>query len=89
MGPFLIGIVNLAFEIFSLLILARIVVSWLNLNPYNPIVQFLHNTTEPILAPVRRLLPATGMIDFSPMVVLIAALILQRVVVQILANLLF
>jgi YggT family protein len=88
-GPFLIGIVNLAFEIFSLLILARIVVSWLNLNPYNPIVQFLHNTTEPILAPVRRLLPATGMIDFSPMVVLIAALILQRVVVQILANLLF
>jgi len=69
--------------LFSLLILARILMSWLQPDPYNPIVQFLHNTTEPFLAPVRRVLPPTGMFDLSPVVVLILAQVLGAILIQI------
>jgi YggT family protein len=85
----LIAFINIAFTVFSLLILARIVVSWLNLDPYNQVVQFLHNTTEPILAPVRRVIPPMGMMDLSPMVVLIWAIFLERVLVALISSLFF
>ena len=78
----MIQIVNLVFQLFELLILARVLLSWINASPYNPVVQFLHNVTEPFLAPVRRILPPTGMFDLSPIVVLIAALVIQRVIIQ-------
>ncbi len=87
MARLLIDIINIAFELFSLLLLARILISWFNLDPYNPIVQFLHNATEPILAPVRRRLPAMGMFDLSPMVVLIGAFVLQQVLIRLIINL--
>lgn len=80
----MIQLVNLVFGLFELLILARVLLSWINASPYSPIVQFLHNVTEPILAPVRRLLPPTGMFDLSPVVVLIAAMVLQRIIIQLL-----
>ncbi len=88
MARALIDIVNIVFELFSLLMLARIIMSWFNPNPYNPIVQFLHNTTEPILAPVRRRLPPMGMFDFSPLVVLIAAWVIQQILIRLLVDLL-
>lgn len=69
-------------NIFSLLILARIFMSWLQPDPYNPIVQFLHNVTEPFLAPVRKILPPAGMFDFSPIVVLILAQIIGGILTQ-------
>ncbi len=80
----MLQIVNLVFQLFELLILARVLLSWVNASPYSPVVQFLHNVTEPFLAPVRRLLPPTGMFDLSPIVVLIAALVIQRLVIQLL-----
>ena len=80
----MIQLVNLVFGVFELLILARVLLSWINASPYSPFVQFLHNVTEPILAPVRRLLPPTGMLDLSPVVVLIAAMVLQRIIIQLL-----
>ena len=80
----MLQIVNLVFQLFELLILARVLLSWVNASPYSPVVQFLHNVTEPFLAPVRRVLPPTGMFDLSPIVVLIIALVAQRLVVQLL-----
>lgn len=82
MGYTLASIINLVFRAFELLILGRILLSWLNPDPYSPIVQFLHNTTEPFLAPVRRRLPPAGMFDLSPMVVILIAVILNQIVVQ-------
>ncbi len=82
----LINLVNLVFKLFELLILARILISWVQADPYSPIVQFLHNTTEPFLAPVRRRLPPTGMFDISPMVVIIIALVINQLLVQVLIN---
>ncbi|MCC7447403.1 MAG: YggT family protein [Anaerolineae bacterium] len=86
-GSTLAEIIRIAFSLFELLILARILISWFPIDPYNPIVQFLHQATEPILAPVRRRLPQMGMFDFSPMVVLIGAVLLQRILMGIVYNL--
>jgi len=80
----LMQLVNFAFSAFELLILARVLVSWINADRYNPIVQFIYRVTEPILAPVRRILPPMGMMDFSPIVVIIAALIIKQIILQLL-----
>jgi YggT family protein len=83
MGGILLTIISIVFRLFELLLLGRILISWVNLDPYNPIVRFLYNTTEPFLGPVRRRLPATGGFDFSPLVVIIIAIILQQLLTQI------
>lgn len=76
-------LIGLIFGAFELLILARVLLSWIQLDPYNPIVQFIYNTTEPILAPIRRRLPPTSGLDLSPLVVLIAAFVIQRILLSI------
>jgi YggT family protein len=83
----LADIISLVFQIFSLLLLARILISWVQLDPYNPIVQFLHSATEPVLAPIRRRLPPTGMFDLSPLVAIIGAMILQQILIQLVYSL--
>ena len=77
------ALITIVFRLFDLLILARILLSWIQLDPYNPIVQFIHNTTEPIHAPVRRRLPPTSGFDLSPLVVLIGAYILEIILLRI------
>jgi YggT family protein len=64
------GILNIILTALYWLILIRALVSWVNPDPFNPIVQFLYNTTEPLLAPIRRVLPfAMRMgIDISPII---------------------
>jgi YggT family protein len=80
---FLASIVTIVINGFLLILFIRVLISWLQLDPYNPIVQFLHNVTEPILAPVRRRLPPAGMMDLSPIVVMIIAVILRTLLIQI------
>jgi len=62
-------------------IVIRALLSWVNPDPWNPIVRFLHQVTEPVLRPIRRRLPMTG-IDFSPMVVILAIYFLQWFLVR-------
>ena len=83
----ILAIVDLLFRLFDLLILARILLSWIQIDPYNPIVRFIFNVTEPILAPIRRALPSTGMMDLSPLVAIIGAMILQAVIHQLIFSL--
>lgn len=60
-------VLNLAFRIYYLLLLARIFLSWVNLSPFNPIVQFIYGVTEPFLGIIRRFIPLRiGMLDLSP-----------------------
>lgn len=56
------------FTALEVLILGRVLMSWLNPRFEGPVARFLYETTEPILSPIRRVLPSTGMIDFSPIV---------------------
>jgi YggT family protein len=75
-------IINMGLTFLLILVFARAVISWVQASPYNPIVQFLYSTTEPILRPIRRRLPVTPGIDLSPLVVLVAVIFLQRFLVQ-------
>ncbi|MAG33673.1 MAG: hypothetical protein CL908_22575 [Deltaproteobacteria bacterium] len=58
-------------DLYTLVILAAVIVSWTDRPRDNPIVRLLHALTEPVLEPVRKVLPETGGIDFSPVVVII------------------
>ncbi|MFQ5849251.1 MAG: YggT family protein [Candidatus Binatia bacterium] len=65
------------------IVVARAVISWVNPDPYNPIVRFLYSATEPVLYRVRRTLPLyAGGIDFSPIIVFVVIIFLQRFLVQ-------
>ena len=67
---------------------ARAVLSWVNPDPFNPIVRFLYRVTEPVLRPIRRRLPTMGMgLDLSPMLVILAIYFLQAFLVESLRDL--
>lgn len=74
-------VVNILLTIAYWLILIRALISWVNPDPFNPIVQFLYRTTEPVLEPVRRLLPPLP-IDVSPIIVFFAITFLQHFLVR-------
>ena len=73
---FLITFINALYWAFWLLILARVIISFTRMDPYHPIRRTVYELTEPILAPIRRILPPTSGLDFSP---LIALLLLELV----------
>lgn len=76
-------VLDVVLSIFMWIIIARAILSWVNPDPYNPIVRFIHNITEPVLHQIRKRLPLNfGGIDFSPIVVLLAVIFLQQFVVQ-------
>jgi len=57
---------------------ARIILSWIGYNPNNPLHNIIHEITEPILAPIRQILPRFGMFDFSPMIaIFVLGLVIQ------------
>jgi YggT family protein len=59
-------------DLYSLVILAAVVMSWVRVDLRNPLARMVYNLSEPVLAPLRQVLPAMGGLDFSPMVVLLA-----------------
>lgn len=86
LGNFLTAIAKVLDVILSLfmwIVIARAILSWVSPDPYNPIVRFIHNITEPVLYHIRKRLPVNfGGIDFSPILVLLAIFFLQQFVVQ-------
>lgn len=76
-------ILDIALSIYMWIIVARAVISWVNADPYNQIVQFIYRITEPVLSRIRRLIPIGSMgIDFAPMIVILAILFLQTFLVR-------
>lgn len=73
----LLPIINL----YSLVVVAAVVISWLQLPASNPIAQIVDTLTEPALKPIRRVLPPVSGIDFSPMVLLLGLQILKGLLV--------
>ena len=68
-------------DLYSLIVLAGVIMSWIGVSYGNPLAQFVHNMTEPLLAPIRRVLGTTAGLDFSPLVLLIGLRILSGVLV--------
>ena len=84
----LANLVNLVLLAYMWIIIARAVLSWVNPDPYNPIVRFLYRITEPVLRPIRNRLPTFQMgLDLSPLVVLLAIYLLRDFVVPVLYRL--
>ena len=64
-------ILVLLLDLYSLIVLGAVIISWVQLPPTHPVANFLHVMTEPVLGPLRRVLPPMGGLDFSPLVLLI------------------
>jgi YggT family protein len=67
-------------DMYSLVVLIAVILSWIRLPDNNPIAQFVNSLTEPLLNPIRRAMPAMGGLDFSPMILLIGLQILKMFV---------
>lgn len=81
-------IIHWVLTIYMWIVIARALISWVNPDPYNPIVRFLYQVTEPVLYHVRRFLPLRGMlIDLSPVVVLLIIFFLDTFLVKTLEDL--
>ena len=81
-------ILDIGLSLYMWIIIGRAVVSWVNADPYNPIVRFLHSATEPVLLALRRRLPVFfGGFDFSPVLVILAIVFIKAFVVQTLIQL--
>lgn len=68
-------------QVYQFVLLARVLISWVQVDPYHPAVQFLYQLTEPVLEPIRRVLPQTMGLDFSPII----AMILIQIVTEVIA----
>jgi YggT family protein len=83
----LINFIDLLFWVLNLAILARVVLSWFNVSPFNPFVRIIYQVTDPIFAPLRRIIPPVGMLDLTPWAAVLLLWIIQQVVVRVLMGL--
>lgn len=67
-------------KIYGYIIIVRVIISWVNPNPYNPLVRLVRGLTDPVLEPIRRLLPDMGGLDISPFVALLIIWILMSLI---------
>ena len=80
-------VLGMVLQLFMWIIIIRALISWVNPDPYNPIVQFLYKITEPVLFTIRKALPMSGLgIDISPLVVILIIYFLQIFLVQTLSD---
>ncbi|HKZ69180.1 MAG TPA: YggT family protein [Anaerolineales bacterium] len=87
MADFLVLLIKLTGNSITLLIIARAIMSFFPVDRDHSVVKLIYDLTEPILAPIRHLLPQTGMLDFSPMVVILVVILLEPVLETIVRSL--
>lgn len=77
-----VKIIDLLLNLYMWMVIIRAILSWVSINPYNPLVRFLHQTTDPVLYEIRRRLPIGGFgIDISPVIVILAIVFLRSALV--------
>ena len=76
---FIILVINIFCELFFFALIIRIILSWINISPYNPISKITYQITEPFLGKIRQYIKPLGMFDFTPMIAIILLEVLQRV----------
>ena len=74
-------VIDAILQAYMWIIIISVLISWVNPDPYNPVVRFLHAATEPVLRPIRRRLGIYGGFDFSPMLVILAIYFLRAFLV--------
>ncbi|WP_136526574.1 YggT family protein [Geomonas ferrireducens] len=78
----IIELANGLLTVYKYILLASVIISWINADPYNPIVNFIYRVTEPALRRIRRYMPDTGMLDLSPLVLFAVIYLVQIVVLD-------
>jgi YggT family protein len=68
-------------DLYSLIVLGAVIVSWVQLPPYHPVVKLLNTLTEPALAPIRKVIPPMGGLDITPMLLLILLQLIKGILV--------
>jgi YggT family protein len=76
----LYNFIDILFALLELAILARVLLSWFRVDPYHPAVAFLYQITEPILRPLRNVIPPLGMMDISPIVAMLLLGIIRQII---------
>ena len=79
-AAFLRVVLQLLVTVLFIVVTGRVLISWVNPQFEGPVAQFLFDTTEPLLSPIRRVLPRTGVIDLSPLVLVLVLAVLMRLV---------
>jgi len=79
-------LINIIANVLTILVFVWVIVSWIA-PPYHPIRETLDRVVEPLLSPIRRVLPATGPIDFSPLVLIIGIALVARILTAIILSL--
>jgi YggT family protein len=75
-------IADIVLTLYMYIIIGRAILSWVNPDPYNPIVSFLYRATEPVLSRLRNVLPYLGGLDLAPMAVILAIIFLQNFLIR-------
>lgn len=83
---FIAQLISITANILIILVFVWVISSWL-LNPYHPVREALDRIVEPLLAPIRRVLPSTGAIDFSPMALIILIAVLEQILSRLILSL--
>lgn len=83
-GNILAKFVDILGTVLWIALLARVILTWVTLSPTNPLVVIVYQVTEPILGPIRRVLPRMGMLDLSPMVALILISVIKNLLIRVL-----
>lgn len=83
--PYLAAFIKIFFDVFSFLIIVRVLLSWFPNRPYNALVEFIYDVTNPIMHFAKRIIPPIGMIDISPLIVLFALDIIKTLLLSLLS----
>lgn len=82
MSGFLISFVRILFTVLFYAILGRVLASWIDPQGNFPVTRVLHEITEPILGPIRSIMPNIGMFDFSPIVEMLLLQLLEQLIIS-------
>ena len=80
-----VQLINIIAQLITLLVIVQVALSYF-MAPYHPVRQAIDRVVEPLLAPIRRILPQTGMLDFSPLILIILVQIIARLLVGLIAS---
>jgi YggT family protein len=81
----LAALIDLLFTLYTFLIIGRVFLSWARISPYHPVAEWIYRLTEPLLGPIRNMVPQTGMFDWSPMIAMFVLIVLRQIVFMLLS----
>ncbi len=84
MNIYISDLVYWAIEVYIWIVIARVILSWVRVNPYTPVVRFIYEVTEPVMGFFRRIIPPIGMIDLSPIALFFVLKVAQAILINLL-----